>query len=78
MPRYYFDRINGSLDPDTDGSELLDIGEAKREAVAFAAGTLKDLSSWESGELRIEVLDDARTVIFAVSIIAGDVGKLRR
>jgi hypothetical protein len=43
MPRFHFHVDDGSLIPDTNGSELDGIAEARAEAITLAGGLLKDL-----------------------------------
>ena len=77
MPRYFFNRVDGKRDQDPEGVELLGLEQARCEAVAFAADTLKDdaYALWDGGEVRIEVVDSARAVVFMVVISAIDATK---
>ena len=72
MPRYFFNRVDGIRDQDTDGLELPSIDHARYEAVAFAADTLKDdsFALWDGGEVRIEVVDSEQILLFAILISA--------
>lgn len=74
MPRYFFNRIDGTRDLDPEGIDLPSLDHARHEAVVFAADTLKDdpLTLWTGGEVRIEVVDGAQARIFTVVITAYD------
>lgn len=74
MPRYFFNRIDGKRDADNEGIELAGLADARYEAIAFAADTLKDdsFALWDGGEVRIEVVDSARVLIFSIVISVVD------
>ena len=59
MQRYFFHRADGGFDRDAEGTELPDLESARREAVLYAAETLRDRSDWvwSDGELSVEVTD---------------------
>jgi hypothetical protein len=77
VPRYFFNRVDAKRDQDRDGVELASLEQARCEAVAFAADTLKDdaYALWDGGEVRIEVVDSTRAVVFTVVISAIDATK---
>ncbi len=76
MPRYFFNRVNGTRDPDAEGLELPGLDDARYEALVFAADTLRlDCSAlWDGGEVCIEVVDGSQTPIFTVVISAKNGG----
>lgn len=78
MPRYYFHTRDGQRDHDDIGVELADAAEARREAVRFGGGLLgddPDIISNENG-LRIDVIDEAGSLCFAIVIAAVDATKV--
>ena len=70
VSRYFFNRVDGTFDPDPEGLDLPSPEHARYEALAFAADTLKRDSRalWDGGEVRIEVLDSLKNRIFTVVI----------
>ena len=72
MQRYFFHRADGPASKDTEGTELSDLAEAQREAVIYAAETLKDQPETvlDGGEFQVEVADDRGTVLFVVKVSA--------
>lgn len=70
MPRYFFNRIDGLRDQDLEGVELASLADVRFEAIAFAADTLREdsFAMWEGGEVRIEVVDSAKVLIFSILI----------
>lgn len=52
--------------------ELPGLEEARYEAIAFAADTLKDdvYALWDGGKVRIEVKDSAQSLVFTIFISA--------
>jgi hypothetical protein len=54
MPRFFFDFLdNGRLFPDTEGSELADVAEARAEALATLCQVAKD-ASYETDNLQLK------------------------
>jgi hypothetical protein len=72
MPRYFFHRLDGSAEIDTEGTELKDIHAARREAIVYAGESLKDQPElvWHDNDLRVEVSDASRMVLFTIVIKA--------
>ena len=70
MPRYYFNRVDGGIELDTEGVELRDLQDARIEAVLFAGQTLKDRPElvWSGHELRIQVSGRERNLLFTIAI----------
>jgi len=59
VPRYHFDfEIDGRIDPDEEGADLLGIDAARLEAVQAAAGVLKDRVDGHGAELAVHVRSD--------------------
>jgi hypothetical protein len=72
MPRYFFNVIDGRLHPDIDGTVLRDIEEARIEAVRLSGDLLRENPArfWSSPEWRLEVVDEAGQVLFALRLMA--------
>jgi hypothetical protein len=72
MPRYFFHVIDGKDIPDTEGTELADIEEARAEAVVLSGELLRDLGGqfWNSSEWQIRVEDDAGDKVCAPTFSA--------
>lgn len=74
MPRYFFNRVDGSVDRDAVGSELPTFHAARAAAVTYAAKTLNfdpDLV-WVGNEFWVEVEDEAGKVLFKLKVSAED------
>ena len=71
MPLYFFHRTNGGVSVDREGTELPNLDSARREAIVYAAETLRDQPDWASpGELRVDIADTAGEVLLTVVISA--------
>lgn len=70
MARYFFHRIDGGFDPDTDGTECDDLQVARLEALSYAAGLLRDHPEfvWADREMRIAVVDEWDHLLFTILI----------
>lgn len=79
MPRYHFHRTDGGFSPDTEGTELDDLTTARKEAVHFAAGTMRDRPDWiwDGKDFRIEVTDDAGLLLCTVVVLGIDAPAVR-
>ncbi|HSV04430.1 MAG TPA: hypothetical protein VLI41_14640 [Phenylobacterium sp.] len=76
MPRYFFNVLDGRSMPDLDGVVLSDAASARREAVRLCAGILNDAPD-ELGEVwRMEVLDEADTLMFTLNFSLRPGGRL--
>lgn len=73
--RYFFHRVDGGLAPDNEGTECVDLEDARRQAVLYAAGTMRDNPDdvTGAGELRIEVTDHSGLIVTTVVIMSIDV-----
>ena len=76
MPRYFFHRTDGGFSPDTEGTELPDIGAARIEAVRYAGATMQERPNdvWDGRDLRVEVTDDGGRLLCTVVVIGIDGG----
>lgn len=68
MPLFFFDISNGRPDRDAEGFEFATLDQARTQAIRFAGEMLQFHSEliWEGHDLRVEVLNGARTPLFAV------------
>ncbi len=74
MPRFHFNVLDGSDNPDLDGAELEDIPAARRYAVRyFGELLLGDPSTfWSGEEWKMDVTDDTGLTLFSLHLIAID------
>ena len=70
--RLFFNLAGAVHDPDNDGVELPDIGAAREQAVKFAGEYInhRPEAVWLGDELRLEVTDANRLLLFTL-IVAG-------
>ena len=68
MPRYFFHIADSVVIPDVDGIELEDLSVARIEAVRVAGEMLRDHAPafWTSGEWKVIVTGEDRTVLFSI------------
>lgn len=66
--RCFFNLAGAIYDPDYEGFEVATIDQARAEATRFLAGTLNDSleAGWCGQEIRIEVTDDHRKLLFTM------------
>lgn len=74
MPRYFFHVEDGQVFSDLQGTELPDLGAARREAVRFAGALLADQPEafWGTGEWKMRVSDDRNLTLFTLLFLATD------
>jgi hypothetical protein len=72
--RYFFNLAGSVYDPDNEGYELGDLGEARIVATRFAAEYLRDRPevAWAGEEFRIEVTDENRRLLFTLITVGVD------
>jgi hypothetical protein len=72
--RFFFNIAGAVYDPDDLGEEFDDISDARHHAVVVAAELIKDdpHAVWTGKELRIEVTDAGRMVMFTVIVVGVD------
>ncbi|MEA3000662.1 MAG: hypothetical protein QOK17_2495 [Sphingomonadales bacterium] len=72
--RYFFNLAGAVHDPDNEGLELSSLGDARLMAAKHAGEFLRDRPGvvWEGEELRIEVTDAKRLVLFTLIILGVD------
>jgi hypothetical protein len=74
VPRSRFHSADGERDYDREGCELPDDEAAQIEAVRYAGEVLRwnAAALWARGQWRVEVTDDAGTLLFTVITLAVD------
>ena len=71
MPRYYFDLYDGDTEPDTSGTELPGLDEARLHAIRYAGEVLQRHPEWLDGkDLRVEVRNSAHLLLFTIIVLA--------
>ena len=72
MPLFHFNVLDGVTDLDTEGTELLNVDAAWREARMLAGDIIKDDGEWAKlgEEWRIEVTDHAGLILFRIDVAA--------
>ncbi|MDB5719801.1 MAG: hypothetical protein JWP15_419 [Alphaproteobacteria bacterium] len=72
--RYFFNLAGAVHDPDNAGLELADMGSARLMAAQHAGELLRDRPGlvWQGEELRVEVTDCDRLVMFTVIVLGVD------
>ena len=71
MARYFFDVTNFDFWPDTEGSELPSLFDARVESVRLSGELLRDQAEqfWQGPEWRVDVKDAAGLVLFSLTIM---------
>lgn len=71
MPRFFFHRTDGGIDPDQEGTEMPDLDAARIEAVRFAADSVKESPElvWSGSTFRIEVSDETGMLLSTVIVL---------
>ena len=71
MPRFFFHRTDGDMDPDQEGVDLPNLQAARIEAVKFAAISVKDHPElvWTGSTFRVEVSDHTGMLLSTVIIL---------
>ncbi|WP_445504311.1 DUF6894 family protein [Microvirga sp. G4-2] len=66
MPRYFFHTFNGFAQPDTEGTELPGLEEARQEAVQTVGEIIQGngVDSWMGSDWHMEVTDAAGQALF--------------
>lgn len=78
MPQYFFHIYNGSAHPDTEGTELSGLEEARQEAVQTAGEIIREggIKSWKNLDWHMEVVDAAgQPVLWLRFSVEGTSGK---
>jgi hypothetical protein len=74
MPRYFFHVMDGVTYPDREGTDLLNLLEARREAVRYAGALLlKEAETfWATGEWNMRVTDENDLFLFELTFFASN------
>lgn len=74
MARYYFNIENDGLSRDDEGTELANADKARVQGVIFAGEYLRDNPClvWDGTRFRVEVRDEADTILLHVDVTAND------
>jgi hypothetical protein len=74
MPRYFFNIEDHVRDEDKEGTELADAGQARLQAIAFAAGLLRDNPDlvWDGREFSISVTNERGAPVVDIIVRAED------
>ena len=74
MARYFFNLAGAVHDPDDEGHELANLGEARHQAVKFAAEYIHGRPEivWLGDELRLEVTNSNRMLQFTLIVLGVD------
>ena len=72
MPRYYYHVHDGRDHADSYGTELADLGAARREAARFAGALLAEESEdlWNAEHCTVRVTDDKQLTLFQLTFFA--------
>jgi hypothetical protein len=74
MPTYHFNLDNSHREPDTEGTELGNLDEARVQAVIFAGAHLRDHPElvWDGKRFSVDVTDDEHRILFSVLVETKD------
>lgn len=80
MSRYFFNLAGAVHDPDNEGYELDDLGQARHEAVRYAAEYIRDRPEvvWLGDELRLEVTNGKGVLLFTLILFGVDAPAAQR
>jgi hypothetical protein len=78
--RYFFNLAGAVYDPDDEGLELRTVAAARHQAVLACAEFIHDKPDlvWTGDEVRMEVTDSRRTLLFTVVIFGVDSPAIRK
>ena len=79
MARYFFNLAGAVYDPDNQGFDLPTLGDARVMAAKHAGEVLRDRPGvvWAGEELRVEVTDENRLVMFTLIVVGVDAPSTR-
>jgi hypothetical protein len=77
--RYFFNLAGAIYDPDNEGMELATMAEARHQAVLSSAEFIHDRPDlvWTGEEVRMEVTDGSRLLLFTVVVFGVDSPSVR-
>ena len=72
--RYFFNQMDGEVNLDDEGVDFDSFGEARLEAVRYAASVLRDHPTliWTGQDFRVEVTDTNKLILFTVIVVGVD------
>ena len=75
MPRFFFDLAGDMPEADLDGLDLADLDQARSQATRFVGELLQHdgRAIWDGADLRVEVSDAGRVLLFVVTVSATDI-----
>lgn len=78
--RYFFNLAGAVHDPDDEGHELENLGQARHQAVKFAGEYMRDRPEvvWLGDELRLEVTNSNRILQFTLIVLGVDAPAAQR
>jgi hypothetical protein len=79
MPRFFFHVCDGIVKPDTVGTELRSVGQARMKANRLAAAVLIETphAIWHGEDRTIEVTNENGLIVFVVQLKAIEAPDLR-
>jgi len=80
VPRFFFHIEGGSaLEDDAEGFDLMNIAEAKCEAVRFAGRLICDAAStfWDVGDFHMTVSDERGLTLFELRFVGTEAPSIR-
>jgi hypothetical protein len=74
VPRYFFNVRDGRDIPDTEGTELAGVAEARNQAIVAAGEMIKQDGNtvWNGKGWRMHVTDEAGAPVFTLHFAADD------
>jgi hypothetical protein len=72
LPRYFFHVLDGSVNIDTDGTELRGLAEAHSQAITMAGEIMRGARCkfWTGNDWQLHVTDDAKRTLFKLKFSA--------
>ena len=76
MPRYFFNIVDGTDQPDHDGTELANLAECQQEAVRLSGEVLRDMGQkfWNETEWTLTVIDETGAKVLGLKFSADQQG----
>jgi hypothetical protein len=72
VPRYFFNIVDGTDQPDREGTELANLAECRQEAVRLSGELLRDMGQkfWDDTEWSLTVTDAAGAKVLGLKFSA--------
>lgn len=70
----FFNVAGATHDPDVEGMEIASLGDARIEAARYIGEVIRDRPDlvWAGEEVRVEVTDSERLVLFTIMVVGVD------